>query len=914
MTESFSKVAAFWQRPIAAWVIAALIVALNFSVWRFFNPPHFAPDVSVRVQGLAYNAFQRWDSPLAQRFPERDALISDLKLLAQHTGRLRTYSATELPDLPQAATHLGLKVTLGAWIDQRWVNNQREISAAIKAAQRHASIERLVIGNETQFHQKISARQLYSYLDRVRAEVGVPVSTAEPWHVWLAQPELARHVDFITVHLLPYWEKVPVTAAVDEAFRRLEEVRARFPRKPIVIGEIGWPSGGDALGDAEATPAAQALFIREFLSRAQQVNLDYFLMEAIDQPWKVATEGVVGAHWGLWDAARQQKFSFQGAIEGDPHWVKKAIVSSVMGLIAVLPFLFVFRRMRLAGRIAFSLTTQGVASCAVLLMTLPLANYLSLVDTLVWLGLLPALVIMAAILLAQAFEFSELYWPGSLGKRVLPKSLPQEAAKPMVSIHLACSNEPPAMVIAAIESLLKLEWPAYEILVVDNNTQDPALWQPVQDFIQNINASAIKTDSALSALPRLTFIHLPQWPGFKAGALNVALAQTDPRAEWIALVDADYLVMPDWLYAIAGYFPQADVGLVQTPQAHRDFSSSALSRMMNWEYEGFFRVGMHHRHERNAIVQHGTMTVIRADVMRDLGGWDTRCICEDTELGLRILQQGFRAVYVDQALGAGLVPADFSAYRRQRRRWAQGAMQILRTHWRALMGRSSLTWGQRYHFVAGWLPWVGDALHLLFTLAAIGWTLGILIAPEVFGFPIALFILPLAIFFSCRLLLAPLLYSRHVRCGAADTAGAALAGMGLSHVIARGIFAGLLGQRSVFEITRKHIAALGAQWPENSESVPPASTTFESVMPHLRAVREELLLFAGLIACAFALLLTRAAVDAVGLDALWMWIAVLMMQALPYAAAVGCAWISFNGRPKPYRALPAPSVAERKAH
>lgn len=896
-------------------MIAALIFTLNFSVWRFFNPSHPAPDVSVTVQGLAYNAFQRWDSPLAQRFPEQDAMISDLTLLAQHTNRLRTYSATELPDLPQAATRLGLKVTLGAWIDERWVNNQREISVAIEAAQRHESIERLVIGNETQLHHKIDANRLYSYLDHVRAEVGVPVSTAEPWHVWLAQPEIVRHVDFITVHLLPYWEKVPVTAAVDEAFRRLEEVSARFPDKPIVIGEIGWPSGGDSLGTAEATPAAQALFIREFLSRTQQMNLDYFLMEAFDQPWKVATEGTVGAHWGLWDAARQQKFSFQGAIEDDPHWVKKAIVSSLMGLMAVLPFLLAFRRMRLAGRIMFSVTTQGAASCAVLLMTLPLANYLSLVDTIVWLGLIPALVIMAAILLAQAFEFSELYWPGSLRKQAAPKSLPQNAVKPMISIHVACSNEPPAMVISTIESLLKLDWSAYEILVVDNNTEDPALWQPVRDFIQNINASASSVDSVQTGLPRLRFVHLPKWPGFKAGALNVALAQTDPRAEWIALVDADYLVAPDWFSAIAGYFSQPDVGLVQTPQAHRDFSSSALSRMMNWEYEGFFRVGMHHRHERNAIVQHGTMTVIRAEVMRDLGGWDPRCICEDTELGLRILQQGFRAVYVDQVKGAGLVPADFAAYRRQRRRWAQGAMQILRRHWRTLMGRASLTWNQRYHFIAGWLPWVGDALHLLFTLAAIGWTLVILIAPDIFGFPIALFVLPLAIFFSGRLLLGPLLYWRHVHCGLADTLGAALAGMGLSHVIARGILAGLLGQRSVFEITRKRIAVLGAHLQENSTSAQPLSTSFESVVPHLQAVREELLLFTGLMACAFALLLTRPAVAAAAsLDGLWMWIAVLMMQALPYAAAVACAWISFNGRPRPCRTPPAPAGSEHKAH
>ena len=262
------------------------------------------------------------------------------------------------------------------------------------------------------------------------------------------------------------------------------------------------------------------------------------------------------------------------------------------------------------------------------------------------------------------------------------------------------------MVIATIDSLLALDWPAFEIVVVDNNTSDAALWQPVEAHVQACLAAGLKT--------QLRFFHLPQWPGYKAGALNFALEKTDPRAEWIAVVDADYLVKSNWLRALGGYFSDPTVGVVQSPQAHRDWSQSTLSRMMNWEYDGFFRIGMHHRQERDAAIQHGTMTVIRASALRAVNGWETACVCEDSELGLRLVQQGLRLVYVDEVLGSGLVPTDFAAYQRQRRRWAQGAMQILRTHRQALFGRSSLSLAQRYHFVAGWLPWVGDGLHLFF--------------------------------------------------------------------------------------------------------------------------------------------------------------------------------------------------------
>ena len=857
-----------------AGLIAALVLLLNVAAWRAFNPPHAAPEAPARVHGLAYNAFQRWESPLTPRFPTETELAADLRLLAGLTGRLRTYSALEFPTLPSLAQQFGLRLSLGVWLDERLDNNEREIAAALDAVRQHAGVERVIAGNETQVHHRLSLTALYAHLDRLRAALPVPVSTAEPWHIWLSEPALADHVDFITVHLLPYWEGVPMAAALDEALRRYDAIRARFPDQPIVIGEIGWPSGGPAVKLARAAPDAQAAFVRGFLALAATRNLDYYLMEAIDQPWKRATEGSVGAYWGLLDAARRPKFAFTGPIDADPYWPDKALLSSLLGLAAILPFLLAFAHMRLAGRLAFALSAQAVAAFGVLLATLPLVHYLAPPDTAVWVLLGLALTVMAAILLAQAFEFAELFWAGSLRHQAPVKPAAPAAAPTLVSIHLACSNEPPDMVIAAIDSLLALDWPAYEVLVVDNNTRDPNLWHPVQAHVAaRMRAAA----AACRRAPRLRFFHLPDWPGYKAGALNFALEQTDPAAAWVAVVDADYLVQSDWLRALAGYFADADVGIIQAPQAHRDWGERRLGRMMNWEYDGFFRIGMHHRHERDAIVQHGTMTLIRAAALRQVGGWAPDCVCEDTELGLRLLQRGLRAVYVDQVLGTGLVPTDFAAYRRQRRRWAQGAMQILRRHGRALLGPSALRLGQRYHFLAGWLPWLGDALHLVFSLAAILWTLGLLAAPRWFGVPFALFIVPLTVFFLARLVLGPLLYWRRVPCPPGDIAGAALAGMGLSHSIARGVIAGLSGRRAVFTVTRKGALPAPAS----------ARTSVQADSP-LAGVREEAALLLGLLVCIAALALHREPGDLASA----MWMIVLVMQALPYAAALGCALLS----------------------
>lgn len=882
------------RRGTRAWhalAIAVLLAAGHLLLWWGLNRPLPAPEVATGIGGLALSAYGRWQQPGEGARPATDSLERDLVLLSGVTPRIRSYSTLEMPDLPALAAQTGLKLTLGAWLGPDADRNEREIGLAIAAAHGHASVERLIIGNETLLQQRVSFTELARQLGRVRQAVTVPVSTAEPWHVWLEQPALADHVDFITVHLLPYWEKVPVERALDIALGRYRELAARFPGKPLVIGEIGWPSRGVTQGAAVADPAAQALFVRSFLAQADALQLDYFLMEAIDQPWKTTIEGRAGAHWGLFDAYRTPKFALSGPIERDPWWRDKAVPSVLLGLLFTLPFLWKFAGLNWRARLAFSCVAHGIAAGTVLMVTLPLVDYLRPMDIAVWLGLMPALALIALLLAAQAFEFVELYWPGGLHRVAEPKAAPDGAELPLVSVHLACSNEPPAMVIETIDSLLALDWPELELVVVDNNTTDPALWRPLAARIEALAAelpdarinrhrdgAALRIE-VLAGARRICFLHRPQLAGFKAGALNLALEETSERAVWIAVVDADYLVQPDWLRSLGGHLLDASLAIVQSPQAQRADPARPLERLMNAEYDAFFRIGMHHRHERNAIIQHGTMTLVRALQLRALGGWETRCICEDTELGLRVLAGGGRALYVDHVAGAGLPPADSVSYFRQRFRWACGAMQIMRLHAHRLLsaGRGRLTRGQRYHFLAGWLPWWGDTLHLLFSVAAISWTVAVIAAPSVFGLPDLLFLLPIGAFFLWRLLLGPLLHARRVAGGWCEIAGAALAGMALSHVIATGILAGLFGRRTHFEITRK--ASMRAER--------------SPLLRHATAVRQEALLLSALLACQLLLALVAPSLPAEP-TSLAGWQAVLAMQSLPYLAALALAAISWR--------------------
>jgi cellulose synthase/poly-beta-1,6-N-acetylglucosamine synthase-like glycosyltransferase len=277
---------------------------------------------------------------------------------------------------------------------------------------------------------------------------------------------------------------------------------------------------------------------------------------------------------------------------------------------------------------------------------------------------------------------------------------------PIVSIHVPAHNEPPDMVIETLRSLLALDYPAFEVHLIDNNTDDESLWRPVERFC------AEHPDV-------LRFHHLAPWPGYKSGALNYALTVTDVRAELIAIVDADYIVEPNWLRAVAPMFVETDLGFVQSPQDYRGWEDSAYFRRLYHSYDYFFRVSQRSRDERNAAIFGGTMGVVRRSALEAVGGWDEWCITEDAELSLRLNAAGWAGRQVDRSFGRGVMPLTFESLKGQRFRWCFGGIQILRLHWRQLMPwnrdpDNRLTRSQRLAYLSGGLQWLGDLAGLAF--------------------------------------------------------------------------------------------------------------------------------------------------------------------------------------------------------
>jgi len=296
---------------------------------------------------------------------------------------------------------------------------------------------------------------------------------------------------------------------------------------------------------------------------------------------------------------------------------------------------------------------------------------------------------------------------------------------PMVSLHIPAYNEPPELLIETIKAVEAIDYPDFEIVVIDNNTTDPAVYGPVEEYCRGRD--------------RLKFVHVAPWPGYKAGACNLALRQyTDPRAEIIGLIDADDIVQPHYLKETVPYFVDSHLGFVQTFEGNRDYEGSAYYTACVDSYQAFYLAVMSGRNERDSIPFVGTMGLFRRSALEGMGGWNEWCISEDTEASLRALKAGWGGLYLPRCFGRGIVPPTFAGLNTQRHRWCFGAMQILRLHWRSLMpwDRSPdnrLTSSQRRDYLMACMGWFRDLLMLVFSLILLAVT-GLLLSGSSFAF------------------------------------------------------------------------------------------------------------------------------------------------------------------------------------
>jgi exo-beta-1,3-glucanase (GH17 family)/cellulose synthase/poly-beta-1,6-N-acetylglucosamine synthase-like glycosyltransferase len=836
------------MRTVAA--VVALVACVHGGLWALARNHISAPNYDGQLASVSYAPFEGNVNPDEGGKANIARIRADLKLLAPLTRAVRTYSSTGGVELvPGVAQEFGLRATVGAWIDKDNDRNEREIRSVIDLSKRHSNINGIFVGNETIYRAEQKIPELIQKIQRVKRSTNVPVTTGEIWNVWLEHPELVSAVDFIAAHILPYWEGFSEQQAVDQAIIIYDKLRAAYPGKRIVIAEFGWPSAGYNFKNATPGRTEQAVVLRDFVSRAEAFGIDYNIVEAIDQPWKIF-EGGVGPYWGLFDANRQPKFEWSGIVTAPDHW-RLAGIAVLLGVLLSMPIL--------------------AASIVTMWQTVTLAAAANIVGAwfaavfaywnghyFVWgsafaLGLGTVLLIpLVIIALARIEEIAQIAFGRQPRRLVAAPPLAPEGALPKVSIHIPAYREPPEMLKQTLDAVAALNYPNFECVLVVNNTPDPAMWMPIEEYCRVLG-------------DRFKFVNEQDLAGFKAGALRLAQAHTAPDAEVIGIIDADYVVHPDWLKDLAPLFLDPNVGLVQAPQDHRDGERSVMHQAMNGEYAGFFDIGMVQRNEYNAIVVHGTMCLIRRQALEAAGGWSSDTICEDTDLGLTLLELGWQAHYTNKRYGHGLLPDNFEFYKKQRDRWAYGGLQIVKKHWRRFLpGASRLTRDQKREFALGWLNWLGaESLGVVVALLNIVWVP--IIAFLDIAVPDRILTIPIIAAFAVSVAHFVLLYRLRVRSNPAGLLRTMFAAMSVQWTVARAVGVGVIKDHLPFVRTNKGGSRLSADFHAFWEAIIAGlliSGAMVLVATNVKEIR-EINIFAG----------------------------VLVIQSLPFIAAVGLAVI-----------------------
>jgi exo-beta-1,3-glucanase (GH17 family)/cellulose synthase/poly-beta-1,6-N-acetylglucosamine synthase-like glycosyltransferase len=849
-------------------IALVMVVGASALFWISRDYTVSAPEWDGQLRGIAYTPSHLFSERQAKNIPP-ERIAADLAQLSKLTGRIRTYTvANGMEKVPEIARHYGMSVSLGIWIDADRERSEKEFQLGIRTAlANRRTIDRVIVGNETQLRGDVSPDQLNDYLRRARTALParIKVTTAEPWATWMLTPEIGQYVDLIFVHLLPYWENVDIRGALKTETGFFNHIQAEFPDKQIVVGEAGWPSDGRTRGRAEASVANEARFMRAFVQYAMEKGWDYYLLEAYDQPTKRSTEeGAVGAYWGLFDASGRPKFAFTGLIRTFPAWRLYALMAAALSLVLGLLVLGRMPRVRQTGYLVMGGMIVLVSTGLLALIDATALEYIDPTDIVAMIAMSPLVLLACAVILTEGIEMAASLW--RVERRVVRVGIPEHP--PRVSIHVPTYNEPPQMVIETLNALARLDYENFEVIVLDNNTPDPETWQPVQAHCRTLGS-------------RFRFFHFDGIKGFKGGALNRALALTDPDARYIAVIDSDYQVQPFWLRRVIPYFASPGIALVQGPQDYRDAGQSRFKSMAYEEYRGFFHIGMVERNEHNAIIQHGTMTMVAKDALEEVDGWSEWCITEDTELGLKLFEAGYEAAYVPQSMGSGLMPDTLEAFMTQRYRWVYGAMQMLKRHSRAIFsGGSALSWPQRYQFLSGWLPWISDGLGMLVTLMAIVWTVMMWVLPSYVDVPMPALSAAAMALFATKLIKTLLLYPPKVGSGFKGALAASVAGLSLTHTVGKAVWTGLFTKSKPFLRTPK--------------CADPAD--FAQV---LRVVWQEAVLLALLSMAMISMGFDRGFQD----PAVSLWMVMLGVQSLPYLATMITARISARSN-RPAGAVP----------
>ena len=307
-------------------------------------------------------------------------------------------------------------------------------------------------------------------------------------------------------------------------------------------------------------------------------------------------------------------------------------------------------------------------------------------------GLLHApYIVILLFLFGGMIERVGYYWRGraqAVGGRLPP-------VHPTVCVQLPMFNEH-AVARRVIEAATSMTWPVdrLSVQVLDDSTDTDT-----QALVDEVCAEVRRSTGVDCYVLRRE-----NRRGYKAGALEEGRLQTE--AEYLAIFDADFVPPADFLERTIPHFfdaaggPDAELALVQAQWGHLNHDESSLTRAQSLWVDDHHTVQMSWRSSRWQFVNFtGTAGVWSASAVARAGGWRAASLVEDCELSFRHLFAGYRTTFVKEIVVPAELPATYTAYKAQQRRWTQGWVQLQRLHLRTLLFRFRCSPLRKLHLI-----------------------------------------------------------------------------------------------------------------------------------------------------------------------------------------------------------------------
>ena len=314
-------------------------------------------------------------------------------------------------------------------------------------------------------------------------------------------------------------------------------------------------------------------------------------------------------------------------------------------------------------------------------------------------------VMSLAIFAAELYGFVILLQHYSLAtvSRDRATTPPDDAFCPSVDIFVTSYNESADIVTRTLVGCQAIDHPGTRVYLLDDGGRPE-----MAALCQTLGVNYITRDTN---------------EGAKAGNLNHAIART--TGEFIVTFDADHVPVSSFLAETLGHFRDAGVAQVQTPQ-HFYNPDLFQDRLRSQTYianeqDMFFHVLQPGRDVYNASFYCGSGAILRRSAIEAIGGLPTTTITEDVHTSMLLHSRGWKSVYVNKDLSAGLAPESFDAYVTQRKRWSRGMMQVMLR--RGGLWLPGLTLAQRVHYTATLWYWLYGIPRIIFLLAPLSFLL-----------------------------------------------------------------------------------------------------------------------------------------------------------------------------------------------